>query len=178
MAAGVLDAIEYQAISGDGSGENCTGILHTAGTTAVAFTTDVATTLRRATTALQQLGEVPTAWALSPADAEQLDLLRWGTSGGLLTGGYENDTKMGFGTSDNIFGPSTVARVVSPSVPAGTAILADWKQLKLFTRETMRIDLDASGVLFQKNQIQLRAEARVGVGVLRPQSFAIVDLTS
>ena len=30
-------------------------------------------------------------------------------------------------------------------------------------------------MLFQKNQIQLRAESRVGVGILRPQSFAIAD---
>jgi hypothetical protein len=42
----------------------------------------------------------------------------------------------------------------------------------------MRIDLDASGVLFQQNQIQLRAESRVGVGILRPQAFAICDLTA
>lgn len=68
--------------------------------------------------------------------------------------------------------------MVSPSVPQGTAILADWSKLTLFFREQMRIDLDASGVLFQHNQIQLRAKSRVGVGILRPQSFAIVDLTA
>ena len=100
---------------------------------------------------------------------------RWRTSGGFLSGGYENDSKNGFGTSDNVFG--TIPRVISPSVPEGTAILGDWSKLTLFFREQMRIDLDASGVLFQKNQIQLRAESRVGVGVLRPQSFAIADLT-
>ena len=97
------------------------------------------------------------------------------TSGGFLSGGYENDSKNGFGTSDNVFG--TIPRVISPSVPEGTAILGDWSKLTLFFREQMRIDLDASGVLFQKNQIQLRAESRVGVGVLRPHSFAIADLT-
>ena len=104
MAAGVLDAIEAQAISGDGQGENCTGILSTPGTTAVAFATDVPTTLRKAVTALQNLGEVPTGWALNPADAELIDLERWGASGGFLTGGYENDAKTGFGISDNLFG--------------------------------------------------------------------------
>jgi HK97 family phage major capsid protein len=175
MAAGVLDAIEYQAVSGDGSGENMTGILHTPGTTAVPFATDVVTSLRKAQTAMQALGEVPTGWALSPDDAEAIDLLRWGTSGGFLSGGYENDAKVAGGSSDNVFGP--YPRVVSPSVPAGTAILADWSQLKLFVREQMRIDLDASGALFQHNQIQLRAESRVGVGILRPQSFAVIDLT-
>ena len=66
---------------------------------------------------------------------------------------------------------------MSPSVPAGTAILADFDQLKLFFREYMRIDVDASGILFQQNQIQFRAESRVGINVLRPQAFAVVALS-
>jgi hypothetical protein len=103
-------------------------------------------------------------------------MLRWGSSGGFLSGGYENDTGNGFGTSLNIFGSGDINRVVSPSVPQGTAILADFDQLKLFFREYMRIDIDASGVLFQHNQIQFRAESRVGLNVLRPQAFAIVAL--
>lgn len=176
MSAGVLDATEFQAINGDGTGENCEGVLHVPGTTAVPFAADMVTTLRAAITSLQTLGEVPTGWALSPADAEAIDLVRWGSAGGFLSGGFEHDNRDGFGTSDNIFG--TVPRVVSPSVPTGTAILGDWTQLKLFIREQMRIDLDASGVLFQQNQIQLRAESRVGVGILRPQAFAICDLTA
>jgi hypothetical protein len=60
---------------------------------------------------------------LSPADAEAIDLVRWGSAGGFLSGGFEHDNRDGFGTSDNIFG--TVPRVVSPSVPTGTAILGD-----------------------------------------------------
>jgi Phage capsid family len=169
MSAGVLDATEFQAINGVGTGENCEGVLHVPGTTAVPFAAHMVTTLRAA-------GEVPTGWALSPANAEAIDLVRWGSAGGFLSGGFEHDNRDGFGTSDNIFG--TVPRVVSPSVPTGTAILGDWTQLKLFIREQMRIDLDASGVLFQQNQIQLRAESRVGVGILRPQAFAICDLTA
>lgn len=177
MVAGVYDAVEFQAIRGDGTGENCEGLLSVDGTTQVPFNSDRITSLRDAQTALQKIGETPSGWALSPDDAAAIDLLRWGSGGGFLSGGYENDPKTGFGTSDNIFG-TTTPRVVSPSVPVGTAILGDWSQLALFTREQMRIDLDASGVLFQKNQIQLRAESRVGVGVLRPQAFAICDLTA
>jgi hypothetical protein len=41
MAEGVLDALEAQAISGSGAGENMTGIPSVAGTRAVAFATDV-----------------------------------------------------------------------------------------------------------------------------------------
>ena len=68
-------------------------------------------------------------------------MLRWGTAGGFLSGGYENDTHTtGFGTSDNIFG--TVPRVVSPSCPKGTALVGDWSQLRLYVREQMRLDVD------------------------------------
>jgi HK97 family phage major capsid protein len=178
MAAGVLDGIEAQFVSGNGTGENMTGVLNLSGTTAVAYATDVPTTLRSAITAMQEIGERPNAWVLSPQDAQALDLTRWGTSGGLLTGGYENDNALlGFGSSSNIFGDVS-QRIVSKSVPQGTALLADWSQARLYIREGTRVDLDASGPLFQTNAIMFRGEARLGVAFLRPQAFAVVDLTS
>jgi hypothetical protein len=61
----VLDAIEQQVISGDGSVENMTGILATSGTTDIAFNTDLPTTLRSAVSALQNLGETPTVLPFS-----------------------------------------------------------------------------------------------------------------
>jgi hypothetical protein len=55
MAAGVLDAIEAEAVGaptgtgpGTGSGEHMTGIRKVVGTTAVPFTIDAATTMRHA----------------------------------------------------------------------------------------------------------------------------------
>lgn len=177
MVEGVLDGLEGQIVSGDGTGENMTGLLHTAGTTAVAYATDIPTTLRSAVTALQNLGEQPTGWALHPADAQAIDLLRWQTAGGFLSGGYEHDPGNGFGTSSNIFGPD-VKRVVTPSVPQGTAILGDFTKLRVYVREDAHIDIDASGVLFQKNQFIARGEGRFGIGVLRPSAFAVCDLTA
>ena len=97
-------------------------------------------------------------------------------SGGFLSGGFENDTGQRYGTSDNVFGPSDIARVVTPHVPAGTAILADFNQLKLFFRQYMRLDVDTiSG--FDTNSIRFRAESFVGIGILRPQAFAVVALS-
>jgi HK97 family phage major capsid protein len=177
MVGGVLDGLEAQIIAGDGSGENMTGLLHAAGTTAVSFTTDVLTTLRSAVTALQVLGEIPTGWALNPADAQAIDLTRWSTAGGFLSGGYGHDTGNGFGTSSNIFGPD-VKRVVSNSVPAGTAILGDFTKLRVYVRQDAHMDVDASGVLFTKNQFIARGEGRFGIGLLRPSAFAICDLTA
>jgi Phage capsid family len=95
---------------------------------------------------------------------------------GFLSGGYENDSGERYGTSDNIFGPGDIARVVTPHVPAGTAILADFNQLKLVFRQYMRLDVDPySG--FDMNAIRFRAESFVGIGILRPQAFAVVPLS-
>lgn len=180
MASGVLSGLEHEAVLGIGSGESMTGIMSTPGTTSVSFSTDRVTSIRRGLTALQQLGEVPTAIALNPSDAEAIDLTRWGTDGGFLTGGFEFDRGNGFGTSDQIFGPSNqIRRVISPSVPSGWAILADWRQLKLFVREGMSIMLNFwSEDLFTKNQYVVRAEMRCLAAVVRPQSFAVIDLTA
>jgi HK97 family phage major capsid protein len=178
----VMDAVENQVISGNGSGVNQLGILNTAGTTGIGFSTDVPTTLRSALTAMQNLGEHPTAWVLNPADAETIDLTRWSTAGGFLSGGYQNDPGARYGTSMNIFGPNDIARVVTPHVPQGTALLADFRELALFLRHSIRIDVATTGTpaggndLFATNAFVLRCEIPVGVGILRPQAFAVIAL--
>lgn len=180
LREGVLDALEHEAIQGDGTGEHMAGLLHTTGVTAVDFDTDVPTTLRGAVTALQLAGVTPTGWVMHPNDAATIDLLRyqWGgadaADAGFLLDGFQNGTT----GSGNVFGPTT-PRVVSPSIPAGTAILGDWAQLRLYVKEDVRIDVDTSGPdLFDKNLVKLRGEGRFGIGVLRPASFAVVDLTA
>jgi HK97 family phage major capsid protein len=181
----VWDAVEQQVISGDGASPNQTGILFTSGTTNIGASADLPTTLRSARTAMQNLGEQPTAWCLNPADAEQLDLIRWtSSSGGFLSGGFEFDQGNGFGSSDNILGPSNqIARVITPHVPSGIALLADFRELALFMRHNIRIDVATQGNptgaeydLFESNAFVIRTEVPVGVGVLRPQAFAVVSL--
>ncbi len=175
MVEGVLDAVEAQVISGGGTGEDLTGILTIAGTTAVPFATDVPTTLRKALTAMQVKGEKPNAWVLNPSDAEAIDLTKEGTGGvGFLTDGFTNRLT----ASDNIFGGDGIARVVSNSVPAGTAVLADWSRVRLEVREDVRLDVDTSGDNFAINSATFRAETRVGLAHLRPSAFAVVDLTA
>jgi HK97 family phage major capsid protein len=163
MFNGVLNAVETQVISGSGVGENVTGILTAAGTTQVPWTTDIFTTLRKARTALQVKQEVPTAWAFSLADAESLDLAK-------------DANGQFYGDQPTIFG--NIPKVFAAGIPAGFAILADWTQCKLFVREDVKLDADRSGSNFTSNAVVLRAEGRYGFGVLRPQAFAIVDLTA
>lgn len=173
MTEGVLDALEAQVIAGDGEEENMTGILEVGGTRAVPFTTDAATTLRSALTVMQTAGEQPDAVVLHPGDAETIDLAREGTDGAFLLDGFTN----GRAGSGNVFGDSSVQRIISPSVPEGTAVLGNWGQgVRLYVREATRLDINAGTPYFERNQVLLRAEGRFGIGVLRPSAFAIIDL--
>jgi HK97 family phage major capsid protein len=173
LADGVLDELEGQLITCPGTGETFTGIVATAGVTAVAWSVDIITTLRKARTALQVKSEQPTAWVLNPADAEIVDLTKESTGGGFLSA-YGGDSEVAAG--NNVFG--SIPRVVSNSVPAGTGLLADWNQVRLYVRESVRIDVDTGGTLFDTNQAKFRGEGRFGLAVLRPQAFAVVDLTA
>lgn len=165
MAAGVLAAIEHQVLAGDGDGENLTGILATTGTSDIPFAVDIPTTLRRARTRLALLEENPTAWVFNPQDAEKLDLLR------------EDGTTGAFLALDRILGD--VPWVTSPALPAGTALLGDWQQVGILVREGARMDVNTnSGDLFDKNEVKLRAEQRVGLAFRRPQAIAIIHLTA
>ncbi|HEY9264806.1 MAG TPA: hypothetical protein VIQ11_09400, partial [Mycobacterium sp.] len=49
---------------------------------------------------------------------------------------------------------------------------------RLCIREAVNVLLDMSGELFTHNQFVARGEGRFGIGVLRPSSFAVVDLTA
>jgi hypothetical protein len=84
----------------------------------------------------------------------------------------------GVSSSENVFGPTSIVRVVTPSVPAGTAVLADWDKVRLAVREDMRIDVDTAGTLFTKNAAVLRAEVRLNFQYLRPTAIAVCDLTA
>lgn len=179
MVDGVLDALEFQVISGDGVGENMEGLLTVAGTTPVAYTTDVPTTLRKAVTALQVKGVQPSAWVLNPADAEAIDLLRynWGGAAAAPAGYLLDGFQTGTAGSGNVFGGSDIQRVVSNSVPAGTAVLGDWSKLRLYIRQGTTLLVDFAGDNFTNNTGRIRAEGRFGVGHLMPSAFAKVDLT-
>jgi HK97 family phage major capsid protein len=179
MAQGILAALEHQVISGDGTGENMTGLLNLAGTTAVPYQGDPLTTIRHSLTQLQNLGEEPTGIALNPVTAEEIDLTRWGSQGGLLTSGFDHPNNVGYGSSTNFFGDdSQVKRVISPSVPAGTAIIGDWSQVVLYVRESMSLVLNYwSDALFSTNAFILRCEMRTVAGFLRPQAFAVATIT-
>jgi len=171
MELSLLVKLEAQIVSGDGVGENLTGILNTSGVRTQAFSTDPHSTIRKARTTLAVNDEAPTAVVVHPADAESFDLAREGANGGyLLAEGGQIA-----GTPGNVFG--NLALVQSVAVPVGTALVGDFNQVRLMVRQEARIDIDRSGNLFQTNRAQVRCEARYGVAMLRPGAFCRATLT-
>lgn len=170
MALGLEWEVEAQVLSGNGTGENLTGILSTSGIQVQAYAGDLLTTTRQALTKLQVQGMAPNAWAVNPADAEKFDLLREGTGdGAFLLGGP------GSGSATNLW---NIPRVPSNSIPLGTAVLADWAQAKLLVRQDATLNIDTGGALFTKNEAVFRMEGRFGLEVKRPSAFVSVDLTA
>lgn len=169
MRRGVISKLEQQVVSGTGTGEEFTGLLNTTGVTDVGYAGDPLTTLRRAVTTLQGKDEAPNAWVLNPTDAEELSLTREdGETGGFLFSD-------GF-ASAVVFG-GVQRLVVSSAVPSGTALLADWNQVRVGVRQDEHVlAATQAGELFQHNQVILRAEGRYGLKVLRPQAVAVVSL--
>ena len=169
MEYGLELAVQSQVLTGDGLGENLTGILNTSGIVSVAAVVgDLVATLRKALTALQATGIAPTAFALNPNDMERLDLIREGSgTGQYLLGGPGSKTEQTLWD---------VPRVASTVIPAGTAILADWPQAELVVREDAEVAVDTSGENFTKNLATMRVEGRYGLAVKRPAAFAEVTL--
>jgi HK97 family phage major capsid protein len=170
MEAGLFQELEHQVLSGDGTGENFTGLLNTSGIVVQAFATDALTSVRKGLTSLQVSGITPTALVLHPEDAEAFDLLREsGSSGGFLLG-----DPSGKGASSLW----SIPRVPSVAVPVGTAILGDWQQAEIVVREDATLAVDRSGDNFTHNLVQLRLEGRFGFAVKRPSAFVEVALAA
>lgn len=164
----IMRALELQTLTGDGTGENMTGLLTTSGIGQSAFSTDAITSLRKAWTQLVLKGETPTALVLSAQDYESLELLR------------ENGATGGFLLDGESLGRIAKAPVVlSPVLEPGQAILGDFNQAAVVVREDASvIAATQAGDDFDKNLVRLRSEGRYGFQVLRPSAFTVVDLTA
>lgn len=172
---GLEEELEDQVITGDGSGENFEGILTVSGTQDQAWDTDLLTTTRKAKTKVRTVGRArATAYVLNPEDNERIDLLREDT-GGAGTGAFIFGSPAG-NQQQTLWG---VPRIESEGVPAGTGVVADWRQAVLWDREQAGIQVtDSHADFFVRNLIAILAELRAAFGVIRPSAFVIIDLTS
>lgn len=167
---GLEEELEDQILTGDGVGENFTGILNVSGTQTQAWDTDLLTTLRRARTKVRLNGRAaPTAYVLHPNDWEDLDLLQ------------DNEARYYFGGPSVLGSPRIwgLPVVESEGMTEGTGVVGDWRQAVLWDREMANVLMSDSHLdFFIRNMIAILAELRAAFGVLRPSAFVEADLTA
>mgnify|MGYP002623924422 FL=1 len=170
---GQLDQkLEDQVLTGDGTGENFTGILYRSGIGAPNVSgVNVLDAIHMGITMVRLAYEEPTAVAIHPLDWETIRLMRDFAGGALGTGSY-------------LFGPpSTVGAttvwgllpVPTTAVPQGTIVVGDWSQAVLWLRSGLKIlASDSHADFFRRNLVAILAELRAAFGVYKPQAFAKV----
>jgi HK97 family phage major capsid protein len=172
LLLGLTLTLESQVISGDGSGENLTGILNQAiGAVAKGASEAGIDALYRGRTYVRNTGHGrPTAYLINPTDWQTIRLSR--ESAATATPG----TYL-FGLPSQTGAPTLwgLPVIESEAVPAGKAIIADWTQgATLFDREQGNVRAGTVNDQFIRNMQTLLAELRVAFVVWRPTVFCQV----
>lgn len=167
---GLNEELEDQIVTGDGTDENFEGILEVSGTQSQAWDTNLLVTTRKARTKVRTVGRAtPTAFVFNPVDNERIDLLT-NSNGDFYFGGPTSNP------SAPLWG---LPRIESEAVPAGTGVVADWRQAVLWDREAATIAVsDSHADFFTRNLVAILAEMRAAFGVIRPSAFVTIDLTA
>jgi len=173
--------MERQIVAGSGTGEDFGGILNTALVWIQAFDTNPLITSRKAITLLESLPVMATAWAMNPADWENIELSRD------LTGQFVLDFPgVPVDRARQRLWGLPVALCLS--LPQGTGLLANWASaLRLKEREQAVLTWSEAFVIpadgydpatsgFQRNLVQFRAECREGLEIDRPSAIVQVEL--
>ena len=163
LSKDIAEAEEAQILTGDGVGENLTGILSTSGIQSQGFDSDVFVSVRKAITKARTVGRVvPNAVLMNPLDVETVDLAR-------ETGGRF------YGAGPFAMGPRTLWSlpvVESETIAAGTAVVGDFSKAVLWDREDTTVTFsDSHADFFVRNLVAVLAEERVAFGVTRPAAF-------
>jgi HK97 family phage major capsid protein len=168
--------LENQVVSGNGSGENFTGILNVSGTTtqgAVANENNF-DLIRRAKTKVRLQGRtVPTAVVMNPNDAQNMDIAKSGSAAAPYM--YWGAGPFGSGNGPSFLWGLPI--IESEAVSAGTAIVGDFSRAVLYDRESTTISVGTVNDDFIRNIVRVLAEMRAGFGVIRPLGFCIVTLS-
>jgi HK97 family phage major capsid protein len=170
LRAGLEQELEDQMVTGDGTGENFTGLGSITGVQSQAWDTDFFVTARKARRKVRTVGRaIPNGYLLNPEDWEAMEL--------------ETDAegRYYFG------GPAAMAAprlwglpvIESEAVPVGTGYVGDFRQLVLWDREQAQILVsDSHSDFFIRNLLVILAELRAAFGCLRPTAIVEMDLTA
>lgn len=167
---GLMEEWEDQAITGDGVGENFTGLDTVSGTQDQAWDTDLLTTTRKAKTKVRTIGRaMPTAYLLNPADWERIDLLQDGENRYYFGGPIREGQPTLWG----------LPVVECEAVPSGWGWVGDFRQIVYWSREQASIQVsDSHSDFFVRNLLAILAEQRGAYGILKPVAFVEMDLTA
>lgn len=158
-------AVDRDLLAGNGTAPNIRGLLNRSGilTVAPAAIEDVAVTVRKAVTAVENAESVGEIIVLNPADAEAFDLTHYGSAG--------------LNAVPNVAGASAstawgLRQVRMPQIPVGTALVLD--PTAVMVRDRMQPTAywsDSHGGTFILNVLTLLLELRLGLQVFQPKGI-------
>jgi HK97 family phage major capsid protein len=170
---------DAQILNGDGSGENLTGVLNTAGIQEYAWSDGAysatpgmsdtkADAIRRAATLSFLAYYEPSGVVLHPNDWEDIELTKDGN------GQYLVAVSVAMGGEPKVW---RLPVVETPAIPEGTALVGAFGTgAQLYDREQASIRIsEQHSDFFVRNAIVVLAEQRLALAVKRPESFVKVD---
>jgi hypothetical protein len=175
LIQGLRLGLDTQIVSGDGLGENMEGLFEVI-TETQTFATDAATSARKALTTLLARDVVPSAFIMTPAGWEAIELDSIASAQHLSQAPVDRADQRLW----------SIPVVLSTAAPAGFALLGDFSGARLANRSQARIDVATSGDrggtagedLFEFNEVRFRAELRSVLEVLSIPKFTQVDLVT
>ncbi|CPR79279.1 phage major capsid protein [Mycobacteroides abscessus] len=159
----ILEKEDSLFLTGDGVGENHTGILNTSGIQTQAFATDIFTSIRKAITKARTVGRVqPSAVLVSPAVKEQIELTKDSMGRFYYAGPFNTGvtTLWGLPVADSEIMPDT------------HALVGDFSKAVIWDREQTSVTMtDSHADFFTRNLVAILAEERNAFAVTRPTAF-------
>ena len=167
---------DTQILSGDGTGENLTGILETNGIQSYDWSDGTtgdkkADAIRRAATLSFLAYYEPTGVVLHPSDWEDIELSKDDN------GQYLVAVSVALGGQPRLW---RIPVVDTPAIPAGTALVGAFGTgAQLYDREQASIRISEQHAdFFVRNAIVVLAEQRLALAVKRPEAFVKVSFDS
>ncbi len=164
---------DTQILSGDGTGENLTGILETTGIQTYDWSDGTvgdlkADAIRRAATLSFLAYYEPTGVVLHPSDWEDIELSKDDN------GQYLVAVSVALGGQPRLW---RIPVVDTPAIPAGTALVGAFGTgAQLYDREQASIRISEQHAdFFVRNAIVVLAEQRLALAVKRPEAFVKVS---
>lgn len=171
LREGLEEKLDAQMLTGNGSGENFTGILNTANILTVGSAgTDIDAIVDAIRTVRVSGRRRPTAMVIHPNDWFSTGFLmaKDGVNGGYLIG----DPRASIDQLQQLWGLKVV---VTDAITENTALVGDFRYAVLWEREGVNVMVsDQHADFFIRNLLAILAEMRAAFGVLDPQAFCTV----